>query len=333
MTSPRTKDKKKGARLQIKKAMYELGRLYRDRLENNEKCVDILEQLNARYPGNIHELDSWYYLYLAYTDLNNSPQAKVYRDKILQKYPTSTYGEILQNPNYAQEFLNTERQLNRSYDQVYHLFEQGQYQQVLTQAQQNLTQISGKHPLKPRYALLMAMSTGSIQGKDTYISELQKVIGSYPSTPEETRAKEILRLLGGAGASLPGRTQEVESAFKVDDAELHYVIIVFASDDIDLNASKIIVSDYNTKYHNLDKLRISNVYLGDANNVPVLVLRRFKDRAAATDYYEGVQKNTRDFINSGQTPFQLFPITQSNYREVLRNRSVSGYDDFFQANY
>jgi len=330
---PKDEGQKEGARLQIKKAMYELGRLYRDRLENNEKCVEILEQLNARYPGNIHELDSWYYLYLAYTDLNNSLQAKVYRDKILQKYPTSTYGEILQNPNYAQEFLNTERQLNRSYDQVYQLFEQGQHQQVLTQAQQNLTQISGKHPLKPRYALLMAMSTGSIKGKDTYISELQKVIGSYPNTPEETRAKEILRLLGGAGASLPGRTQEVESAFKVDDAELHYVIIVFNSDDIDLNASKITVSDYNTKYHNLDKLRISNVYLGDANNVPVLVLRRFKDKAAAMEYYEGVQKNATDFINSGQTPFQIFPITQSNYREVLRNRSVIGYDDFFQANY
>ncbi|MEL7424062.1 MAG: tetratricopeptide repeat protein, partial [Bacteroidota bacterium] len=278
---PKDKGGQEAARLQIKKAMYELGRLYRDRLENNEKCVAILEELNERFPGHIHELDSWYYLYLAHSDLNNISKANTYRDKILQKYPTSTYGQILQNPNYAQEYLDEERQQNRKYEEVYGLFEAGQFQEALTQGQANVSRLPGKHPLKPRYALLMAMSTGSTQGKDTYISELQKVVATYPSTPEEVRAKEILRLLGGAGASLPGQASEDTGNFKVGENELHYIIIVFGSDDVDLNQNKIKVSDYNRSYHSLDKLRISNVYLGQSNDVPVLVLRRFKDKAAA----------------------------------------------------
>ncbi|MGH1433399.1 MAG: tetratricopeptide repeat protein [Lewinella sp.] len=330
---PKDNGAQEGARLQIKKAMFELGRLYRDRLENNQKCVDILEELNERFPGHIHELDSWYYLYLAHSDLNNASEAQVYKDKILQKYPTSTFGQILINPNYAQEFMDGERQLNRTYDEVYQLFEQGQFEQVITQSKTNAGRLIGQHPLKPRYALLTAMSTGSTEGKEAYISELQKVIATYPSSPEETRAKEILRLLGGAGASLPGNTQETSGAFQVADNELHYVIIVFESDDIDLNANKIKVSDYNRKYHNLDKLRISNVYLGQSNDVPVLVLRRFKDKDAAMSYYDGVQKNGADFINPGEVPFQILPITQSNYREVLRNRSVDGYPAFFQESY
>lgn len=330
---PKDDGSAEAARLEIKKAMFELGRLYRDRLENNEKCVDILEQLNERFPGHIHELDSWYYLYLAYTDLKNQSKAQEYRDKILQKYPTSTYGQIIQNPNYAQEFMDEERQLNRKYEDVYSLFEQGNYEQVLSQSQSNLSRLPGKHPLKPRYALLMAMSTGNTQGKETYIAELQKVVATYPSTPEEVRAKEILRLLGGAGASLPGQAQEESGNFKSGDNELHYIIIVFESDDIDLNTNKIKVSDYNKTYHSLDKLRISNVYLGQSNDVPVLVLRRFKDKAAAMAYYDGVQKNAQDFINPGEVSFQMFPITQSNYREVLRNRSVDGYGAFFDSNY
>jgi tetratricopeptide (TPR) repeat protein len=130
---PKDNSGQERARLEIKKAMYELGRLYRDCLSNNEKSVAILEELNQRYPGNIHELDSWYYLYLGYTDLNNTAKAKVYYDKIIMKYPTSTYGQILLNPNYAQEFLNEERQLNRTYDEVYSLFEEGEYQAVLNQ--------------------------------------------------------------------------------------------------------------------------------------------------------------------------------------------------------
>jgi tetratricopeptide (TPR) repeat protein len=313
--------------------MFELGRLYRDRLDNNQKCVEILEKLNEKYPGHLHELDSWYYLYLAHTDLNNSVKAEEYKDKILQKYPTSTFGQILANPNYAQEFMDGERQLNRTYDAVYQLFEAGEFEEVIDQSKTNAGRLIGKHPLKPRYALLTAMSTGSTEGKEAYISELQKVIATYPSSPEETRAKEILRLLGGAGASLPGKTQETEGAFQVADNELHYVIIVFDSDAIDLNANKIKVSDFNRKYFNLDKLRISNVYLGESNDVPVLVLRRFKDKEAAMSYYDGVVKNGADFINPGEVPFQIFPITQSNYREVLRNRSVEGYGAFFQESY
>jgi tetratricopeptide (TPR) repeat protein len=330
---PKDNSDKERARLEIKKAMYELGRLYRDRLSNNEKSVAILSELDQRYPGNIHELDSWYYLYLGHTDLNNTAKAKEYYDKIIQKYPTSSYGQILLNPNYAQEFLNEERQLNRSYDEVYLLFEQGEYQAAITQSENNLGRLTGKHPLKPRYALLMAMSKGNTEGKEAYIAELQKVIASYPSSPEETRAKEILRLLGGAGASLPGKAQEESGSFKVDDNELHYVIVVFESDDIDLNANKIIVSDYNRTYHSLDKLRISNVYLGQSNDIPVLVLRRFKDKVAAMAYYSGIQKNAADFINAAEVPFQVYPITQSNYREILRNRTVEGYGEFFDANY
>ena len=108
---------------------------------------------------------------------------------------------------------------------------------------------------------------------------------------------------------------------------------MFESDKIDLNAAKIKVSDYNEAYHSLDKLRISNVYLGDGNNFPVLVLRRFKDKTAAMEYFTGIQKNPKDFIDPKAMGFQLFPITQTNYREVLRNRSIEGYGAFFDANY
>lgn len=324
---------KQVAELEIKKAMFNLGRLYRERLDNNEKSVDVLEELNERFPGHLFELDSWYYLYLAHSDLGQSSKANEYREKILNKYPTTNYGKILIDPNYASIYLNEEKQLDRDYAAAYQLFSNGDYGSALSAARTNLPKLVGKHPLKPRYALLMAMCTGNTEGKDAYIGELRKVIGNYPNTPEETRAKEILRLLGAGGASLPGRMTEEAGSFKVNDTELHYIIIVFESDDIDLNENKIIVSDYNRQFHSLDKLRISNVYLGEKNNVPVLVLRRFKDKTAAMSYFEGVEKNAGEFIDSGNTPFRLFPITQSNYREVLRNRSVGGYDAFFENNY
>ncbi|MCB0636556.1 MAG: tetratricopeptide repeat protein, partial [Lewinella sp.] len=267
---PKDEAGKQSAELLIKKAMYELGRLYYERLENYNKSIEVLEDLNERFPGNIHELDSWYYLYLAHTAAGNNSEANRYRDLILDKYATSNYGQILQNPNYAQEYLDEEGRLNRQYDLAYQLFEDGQYGAALQQAQQNVSGLRGQHPLKPKYALLMAMCTGNTEGKEAYISQLQQVVATYPNTPEQTRAKEIIRLLGGASAALPGQAEEeATGAFTTDPNGLHYVIIVFNDPDIDLNAAKITVSDYNQTYHSLDRLRISNVYLGESNNIPV----------------------------------------------------------------
>ena len=130
-----------------------------------------------------------------------------------------------------------------------------------------------------------------------------------------------------------GTREEIEQ-FKVEDDALHYVIIVFKDKDSDLNKNKITVSDYNEKYHKLDRLRISNIYLGtDADSrLPILVLRRFKDKADAMKYYTGIQKNSGDFIPAREN-YEVFPVTQNNYREVLKEKSVENYRAFFQLNY
>ena len=178
------------------------------------------------------------------------------------------------------------------------------------------------------------MSTGNLEGKEAYVAALQGLVARYPDTDEQRRAKEILRLLGASSASLPGGAKEEIEQFKVEEDALHYVIVVFNDKDIDLNKNKIIVSDYNDKYHKLDRLRISNIYLGtDADSrLPILVLRRFKDKAEAMKYYTGIQKNSSDFI-SPAVNYEVFPVTQNNYREVLKEKSVENYRAFFQLNY
>ncbi len=330
---PKTQGEKNALILANKKAMSTLGTLYRERLKDNKKTVEILEELNRRYPGNVYELESWYVLYLAYSDLGNQAQAKAYFDKILEKYPTTNYAKMLTDPDFAAKYLDKEMQENLKFDQAYVLFSQGRYADAIQQSQENLKGIFGKHPLKPKYALLMAISSGNTEGKEAYINNLKSLIATYPDTEEEKRAKEILRILGVRGATLPGGVSDEEGTydFELKESALHYVIIVF-NQDIKLNQEKIVVSDYNRKYHKLDKIRISNVFLGEKNDTPVLVLRRFKDKENVMEYYNGVQKNIGEFIDSS-IDYDVLPISQDNYRRVLKNKSVEGYLSFFQLNY
>ncbi len=322
------------AELKIQEAMFKLGSLYRDRLQNLPKAIATLEELDRRFPNNNYELETWYQLYLAYTDRGDPARAKSYADRILDKYQTSKYAMVIKNPAYVDELANEERKLNNYYDQAYAAFNKGDYQQAYQKSISAKEQFGAGNSLQPKFALLAAMSTGNLQGKEAYAEALREVVAKYPNTPEQLRAREILRLLGEAAASLPGGAREEIQQYKAEDEDLHYVLIVFKDPNVDLNAVKVGVSDFNEKYFKLDRLRISNIYLGETaeNRLPILVLRRFKNKTESMKYYNGTKQNSRDFIDSS-VEFEVFPVTQNNYREVIKEKSVDNYRVFFEANY
>lgn len=333
---PKDEPAREQARLLIQEALFNLGRLYRDRLNDPLRSIEALEELNRRFPGNNYELDSWYYLYLANTDANQPEQARVYYDKIVQNYGGSRYARALQDPNSLEAFRNEERQINQTYDQLYERFKAGDYQTVVTKTREVSQTMVGGVPIKAKYALLGAMAVGKLEGKNAYISALQRVIASYPNTPEQTHAREIMRFLGqGSSTRLPGTEAEAvnSGAFRVSDDELHYILVVFGETGTDLNSAKIRVAEYNKKYHQLSRLRISNVFIGEGNSVPLLVLRRFKNKMEAMEYYDGVERNVADFLDASETPYTLYAVSQSNYRTIIKARSVSGYDTFFNEQY
>jgi tetratricopeptide (TPR) repeat protein len=331
---PKTEGDIAAAEIQLQEAMSKLGALYRERLENYDQAVAVLEGLNERFPGNTYELDSWYQLYLAYTDMGNNEKARYYADKILEKYPNTAYALIIKNPNYAEELVKEERELNRYYDETYAAFTSGNYRLAFDRSQQAKDKFGAANPFQPKFALLSAMSTGNMEGKEAYVEALRKVVARYPDTEEQLRAREILRLLGETTTSLPAGAKEEIEAFTQEDDKLHYTIIAFKDKEVSLTDAKVQVSDYNEKYHKLDRIRISNIYLGTTadDRIPILVLRRFKNKQDAMKYYNGVQRNKSEFVDGG-VEFELFPVTQNNYREILKQRKIDGYRLFFQQYY
>lgn len=321
-------------KLELQKAYFNLGRLYRNKLEDNALTVKTLEKMHERFPRINDEAESWYYLYLAHFDLGNTAKANSYKQQLQEKWPNTKYAKILNDPSYASTVLSEEAKLEREYAAIYQTFEAGNFPKAYADAKAKGNSLLGQHPLKPKYALLAAMAGANVEGKDAYVAALKQLISQYPDTEEETRAKEILRLLGVSGASLPGGTTAVAGGkFKPGPNELHYMVLVFDNRDIDLNKAKIAVSDYNTKYHKLDRIRVTNVYLGRDNSTPVLVMRKFKNQEEAMKYYNGALQNKEDFVSRTEVDYKLYPVSQSNYREILKARNVAGYEDFFKDNY
>ncbi len=337
---PDTEEEIQKAHAAIMEAMFKLGGLYRDKLQAHEKAVEILETLLRRYPDSPYKLDALYLLYLAYSEMGDPLGAQKYKDIIVEQYPNSNYARLLTDPEYARSFLDREKLVDKYYEETYALFEQQRYGEVLRRIEEVGPKFGSKHELMPKFALLKAMSQGAVEGREAYVAALKDLIGRYPETPEAVRAREILRLLGEKVGKAPisaiagsGQTAE-DSPFTYEEGKLHYVIVVFEP-GVKLTQVKANIADYNSKYHSLERLRISNIYLGpptDPTKLPLIVIRRFPNKHKAMEYYEGVVSNKRAFIKA-EIEFELYPITQSNYREVLKRKSLDGYREFFEAHY
>ena len=101
---------------------------------------------------------------------------------------------------------------------------------------------------------------------------------------------------------------------------------------MELGDAKIKVSDYNREFHKNDKLRISNIYLGADTDTPILVIRRFKDKDRALDYFKGAMANKKKYLGENDD-YEIFAVTQHNYREILKSKSIEEYRTFFNENY
>lgn len=330
---PTTEGELSTMKIQQSNNWFNLGREYRDQLENNDKAIEAFEILNTRFPGSNGEAESWYYQYVIHKEEGRMDKAQVIARQLQNRYPGSKFEKLANQPGYAAELMKKENAETLEYEKAYKAFEDGDYKTAHEMAVRGRATLLGKHPLKARYALLLAMTTGNTQGRQAYINALRQVVSQFENTPEQTRAREILRLLGESGARIPGQAGGAGGGFKETMKELHYILIVFNDFDTNLNEAKIKVSEFNAKYNKADRLRTTNVYLGKDNKTPVLVVRRLKSGEVAKAYVENATQREQDFLNAGKYDYNIYAVSQSNYREVLKARTVEGYDDWYRENY
>jgi hypothetical protein len=332
---PRGEEQKMAAHGKIQDAMIALGSLYRNKIQNAKKSVEILEEYLLRYPGTEKEIDALFGLYLSNLDIPDQAKASFYKNLLLEKYPETKYASILHNPNFMEELRKEENKSEEYYQQTYQVFLEGNYPSAFEKIQKGKTLLEKGHPLRAKFDLLEAMCIGNIEGQEKYVASLRQINTKYPNTEESTRAREIIRFLEGDDSAFdPILYEEALEQFSLQDDRLHYIIFVvngLAEEQVQTMKNDIV--KYNRDYHKLDRLRApSEIYIDRETKAMIVLLRKFNNKSKAMDYYDGALKNKDVFINTS-IPYEMFAVTQQNYREILKQKSVNSYRVFFQANY
>ena len=318
----------------ISDAMASLGPLYRDRLENNPRAIDILEQLMTRYPENKYKMESAYLLYVMYNEKPDFINANKYKDFLLKTDKESKFAKAITDPKFLEKEKDKQIRIQDYYNNAYGLFENGNAKDALVKVDAVDTKFEPKsNSLRPKFALLGAMCEGNLKGKDAYKIALNDVVKTYPKTDEANRAAEILKILGGGNAAASTNRPKTNGMFSEKDGT-HFFIATYNTELMSRNDITAKFTDYNKKFHSLQRLRVNSIYLD--LKTPVLVIKRFKSKKEAMIYFDAVSSGTiSEFIEGGLEEKKIVPmvVSQDNYKTIVRKKAIKEYLVFFEDFY
>ena len=331
---PTSKIAKETANRKLTLALFDLGFMYRERLQNYKKSSEAFDRIVSDFPDFTKMDQVYFYQYLNYSDLGNNSRAQKFVSLMKQEFPDSRYTKIATDPNYVKAQLAEENQLDEFYDKTYTYYENKDYETVINRAKKSAKQFGENNEFASKFSLLAAMSTGSTEGKEAYIKALEKLVKRYPNTPEQTRAKEILRFLKGDAEAFNAILYDEETQkFEKNKDGLHYVVVVlYDASGKEVDDTKISISGFNRQFFKADRLQQSDISLNRDLNSHLILIRKYSNEAKAMDYWKTIQKNETKFITTGVN-FEVYPVTQNNYREIIKQKSINAYRAYFEKEY
>jgi tetratricopeptide (TPR) repeat protein len=175
-------------------ALYQLGLIYKEQFKNTSLAIKNLERFQKEKLNTDLELSVSYHLYQIYTDVNDVEKSKKYKNIILNKYPKTTFAQVIINPTKKLTTAKKEDVVLNKYKEVYYLYKEKKFEEAVREID-SFSIASSNSKLIPKFALLKALSIGKYESRDLYKKALEFVAIGYANKEEGVKAKEILAQL------------------------------------------------------------------------------------------------------------------------------------------
>ncbi len=335
---PFTMEQKEVCDSLIADGLYHLGFLYMDRLNDLPRSIESYEKLDTRYPGNEKEQPTWYALYKMHKDLNHEEQSLVYKGKIFDKYPTSSYAEFINDPSYFEKLQAQEREASDFYSKTYEAFEQGQFYRVKMNCERAMRLYETDTAFMPRFAFLHAVAQGRMVSIDTMAFALYNLVRTYPNSAITPYARDVLEninveydlglVLTEIDNKEAGDQPEVKKAspYTYEPNAEYFVMIVCDTKTVRVEPLKVRISDFNKKEHRTRNFTIKDVVLDDARTL--VTIGNFNGEQQATDYITSMFLSDYVFGGIDASKYTIKPISIKNYPVFYQSKDLDEYIQF-----
>lgn len=327
---PLSNEQLSASREKVIEAYYNCGSLYREELSDLPNAAKTFENLQSKYPDNKYKLVTYYQLYRIYLALPDDALAEKNKNIILNQYSKSEYADIIRNPEYNNLKQASKNKEELYYEETFTLFTNTEYQSAFDRCKA-ADSLFPKSPLKPKFDLIAAISSGKLQGVNEMLVGLKKVVAQYPTDPVKNKAAEIIAILEKNAGNSDIDKNTIKSLFNKEPNEQHFYVLHFpmsiSLENIKSNIASFIADNFSAGGLKVDDLVFNN-------DRKMVVVKGFENEEKAAIFYTLI-KDSEELSNQlGKETAVQFIISINNYNTLLKNqKEAETYVKFFQSNY
>ncbi|MCK9498816.1 MAG: tetratricopeptide repeat protein [Bacteroidales bacterium] len=335
----------------IQEALFNMGRVYKDRFNDYPKAISAYEELNKRYANNEYLLLTYYNLYLLNKLVNNSAEETKYKDLVIQKFPETNYAKLLLNPNFVKELEQKRRQDEDLYIQVYDDYMSGKFAKVNSIATDYINQ-NPDNVLSANFDFMKVLTVGRTEDEDVFKNALIRFMQDYSEHELSNVAQAILEYFGttdieGLIADLKSRPTESlakietegdslahsipKEQFEFNDLDEHYYVIMLDPSKIDVKRLSFEIRNFNIFNFSMRTFNVINTPYN--SNTELITVRAFKNQRQSVNYSKMIANSDDVFSKLANVQYKIFVISAENFTKLQKLKNINEYMQFYNDNY
>ncbi|RVU01583.1 hypothetical protein EOD41_06350 [Mucilaginibacter limnophilus] len=161
----------------IYNAYFDIANFYRDVIEDKKEAIANYELILKRFPNNPNKAAIYYSLFRLYSEFDMA-KANFYKDLLLKDYADTPYAKVIIDPDYGKRLNDADAEFNALYNQVYDLYAQRKYLEVMQQVDVLMQQYP-QNKLAPQLLYLRALAKGRQVKIDPLKTDLISIASTY----------------------------------------------------------------------------------------------------------------------------------------------------------
>ncbi len=176
----------------LQEALFQLGKIFVQEIEDCSAGTEKLEEVRTRFPKFEKMDEVLFNLYFCYTKNNESAKAATIKKLMSEKFSSSNFTTIVNTGKNPKSSSNPDA--TGAYEKVYDLFIEGEFEKAI-QAKKIADSLYGKNYWTPQLLYIEAVYYIKQRNDSTAITTLNSILSQFPNTPLAARATNLINVL------------------------------------------------------------------------------------------------------------------------------------------
>ncbi len=190
---PLTTEQLKKSNDSLQEAMFALGKIYVQEIEDCKAGTESLEQLRSRFPQFMKMDEVLFNLYYCYNKNGESAKAATIKKLMGDQYPGNNLTTIV-NTGKDPKSPGKNPDATKIYEKIYDLFIEGKFEQAIAE-KKTADSLYGKHYWTPQLLYIESVYFIKQRNDATAITQLNYLLNIFPNSPIAPKALNLLNVL------------------------------------------------------------------------------------------------------------------------------------------